>query len=186
MIKDIEIEPLSATAFAPYGWLLAAGDAPDFERPGLKNWRLPYESDAELRLQVMRYSKQQRQLSMFERHIKVTEARSPIGDATAILVVAGSADQASIPDVSSVRAFYMDGTQGVMFRKGVWHGLDCFPVHHAHVDFLFLSDAATEDEIEASKDPRQGIRTELFDFADQDTEFRITDPKGVMRLNTIP
>lgn len=179
-IEDIEVEPLTVEAFAPYGWLLVAGDAPDFNRPGLKNWRIPFHSDAILRLQVMRYSKQLRQLSMFERHPHVTEARSPIGNAAAILVVAGDPAKDAPPDAGPVRAFYLDGSQGIMFRKGVWHGLDCYPAHRAHVDYLFLSDAATEDEIELSPGPRQGVRTEIFDFAEQNVTFRIMDPNEVM------
>lgn len=180
LIKDIAVEPLTAEAFAPYGWLLTAGDKPDFETPGLKNWRLPFHSDMPLRLQVMRYSVQEKQLSLFERHTQVTEARSPIGDAAAILVVAGDPSRDVTPDAGSVRAFYLDGTTGIIFRKGVWHGLDCYPAHSAHVDYLFLSDTATEDEIEESIVPRQGVRTELFDFAEQNLTFRVTDPKGVM------
>ena len=180
MIKDIHVESLSTKAFAPYGWLLTAGNEPDFERPGLRNWRIPFNSDATLRMQVMRYSTQRRQLSMFERHLNVTEARSPIGDAAAILVVAGDPAQDALPDVDSVRAFYLDGSIGIMFRKGVWHGLDCFPAHSAYVDFLFLSDAATEDEIEETKQPRQGLRTEIYDFAEQNVAFKITDREGVI------
>ena len=178
--KDIEVEPLTQEAFAPYGWLLIAGDAPDFNRPGLMNWRLPFHSDAALRLQVMRYSQQQRQLSLFERHTQVTEARTPIGNAAAILVVAGDPAQDAPPDAGPVRAFYLDGSQGIMFRKGVWHGLDCYPAHQDYVDYLFLSDAATEDEIELTPGPRQGLRTELFDFAEQNVTFHIIDPTGVM------
>ena len=117
---------------------------------------------------------------MFERHTQVTEARTPINNATAILVVAGDLSEDVLPEVGSVRAFYLDGTYGIMFRKGVWHGLDCFPVHSVSVEYLFLSDAATEDEIEASREPIQGERTELFDFSDQNIAFQITDPQGVI------
>jgi len=181
LIKEIEVEPLSSEAFAPYGWLLAAGDTPDFEHTGLKNWRLPFHSDMPLRLQVMRYSLKKRQLSLFERHTQVTEGRSPIGDAAAILVVAGDPTQDADPEAASVRAFYLDGATGIMFRKGVWHGLDCYPAHRDYVDYLFLSDTATEDEIEESIAPRPGVRTDLFDFSEQNLTFQITDPKGVMK-----
>lgn len=42
LIKEIEVEPLASEVFAPSGWLLTAGDTPDFEHTGLKNWRLPF------------------------------------------------------------------------------------------------------------------------------------------------
>lgn len=74
---DVGLEPLTAATFEPYGWLLGAPDGPaDFERPGLWNWRLPFNSDAKLRLQVMRYEFQEMRLSRFEKHIRVTEART--------------------------------------------------------------------------------------------------------------
>ncbi|MGR3513840.1 MAG: ureidoglycolate lyase [Paracoccaceae bacterium] len=179
-IEQISVEPLSKEAFLPYGQLLAAGSLPDFERPGLQNWRVPFHSDAPLRLQVMRYSKQTKELSMFERHHYVTEARSPVGNAAAILVVAGDPEIDEPPRPETVRAFFLDGSVGVMFHKGVWHGLDCFPARTPHVDYLFLSDAATEDEIEASQEPYDGNRTELFDFAEQGLGFEIVDPRGLL------
>lgn len=179
-IENVEVEPLSEEAFAPFGYLLTAGTLPDFQRPGLQNWRLPFHSDAPPRLQVMRYAAQPKRLSLFERHLCVTEARCPLGAAAAVLVVAGDPTQDVVPTVGSVRAFYLDGSLGIMFRKGVWHGLNCFPVRTPFVDYLFLSDAATEDEIEAAKEPRQGARTELYDFAEQNLTFDILDPKGVL------
>lgn len=179
-VESVEVEPLSKEAFEPYGHLLAAGSIPDFQRPGLHNWRLPFHSDAPLRLQVMRYEAQPKQLSLFERHLCVTEARCPIGDAAAVMVVAGDPTQDAQPETGSVRAFYLDGIAGIMFHKGVWHGLNCFPARTHFVDYLFLSDAKTEDEIEASMEPRQGVRTELFDFAEQQLTFRIIDPKGLL------
>ena len=177
---DVAVAPLTAQAFAPYGWLLEPDDAPDYARTGLQNWRLPFASEDALRLQVMRYSNRDMRLSMFERHVSVTEARHPIGDAAAVLVVAGDPSQDAAPEANSVRAFLLDGQSGIMFRKGVWHGLDCFPARTKHVDYLFLSDAGTEDEIEAQAYPQSGTHTQIFDFAENGMLFQITDPKGVL------
>ncbi|CAN0584150.1 unnamed protein product, partial [Ectocarpus sp. 12 AP-2014] len=117
--------------------------------------------------------------SLFERHLCVTEARHPIGAAAAILVVAGDPAIDAVPKAGSVRAFFLNGTQGIMFKKGVWHGLDCFPAKAEYVDYLFLSDALTEDEIETSVAPVAGERTELYDFAAQEMSFQVTDPLGL-------
>lgn len=179
---NLPLEPLDARQFAPYGWLLAAGNEPaDFSRPGLWNWRLPFQSDAQLRLQVMRYGYQPMRLSCLEQHLCVTEARAPIGHAPAVLVVAGTHDTDDPPKADTLRAFLLDGQTGIMFRTGIWHGLDCFPVSQPHVDYLFLSDSATEDEIEAIGDPANGIRTRIFDFlSEEDTEFVVTDPQALL------
>lgn len=171
---DVALEPLNRKTFAPYGLLLTAPNRPaDFVRPGLSNWRLPFKSDAELRLQIMQYEFQPMRLSRFERHLCVTEARTPIGPAPAVLIVAGDPTIDAPPTAASVRAFLLDGNIGIMFHPGVWHGLDCFPVNPPFVDYLFLSDSATEDEIETIKDPTYGVRTQVFDF---DVEFTVVDP----------
>lgn len=185
---DLPLEPLDAARFAPYGWLLTAGNGPaDFERPGLGNWRLPFQSDAQLRLQVMRYGYQEMRLSRLEQHLCVTEARAPIGYAPAVLIVAGTPGTNNIPAVDTLKAFFLDGKTGIMFRPGVWHGLDCFPVAPPHVDYLFLSDSATEDEIEAHSGPVQGVRTRIFDFlSEADTEFTVTDPHGLLPKGKTP
>lgn len=180
MTKTVEVvlEALNETSFSDYGYLLVAPDDPaDFSRPDLRNWRLPFKSDAELRLQIMRYEFQEMRLSRFERHLCVTEARAPIGSAPAVLIVAGDPNIDAPPTAASVRAFLLDGSIGIMFHPGVWHGLDCFPVNPPFVDYLFLSDSATENEIETIKDPAYGVRTQIFDF---DLEFAVADPFGLM------
>ena len=178
-VINVPLERLSAKEFAPFGWILEGTGEADYARPGLENWRLPFVSLDPLRLQVMRYSNAHMRLSLFERHVSVTEARQPLGNAAAVLVVAGDPSQDARPEASSVRAFLLDG-QGIMFRKGVWHGLDCFPARSAQVDYLFLSDAATEDEIEGQSSPSDGIHTQLCDFALQGITFQITDPEELI------
>lgn len=174
----IPLERLTTEAFAPCGTLIAAGlHRPDFARPKLQNWRLAFASDAPPRLQVMRYHAQPMVLSQFERHLCVTEVRCPIGDARGVLVVAGKTDGDAPPRPDAVRAFLIDGTAGVMLDPGVWHGLDCFPVGAPSADFLFLSDAATEDEIETVI---AGTRTHIVDLG-PDVVFEITDPSGLTR-----
>ncbi|MEE4188525.1 MAG: ureidoglycolate lyase [Roseobacter sp.] len=179
---NVPLEPLDETRFSAFGWLLSAGSGPaDFERPGLWNWRLPFQSDAQLRLQVMRYGYQPMRLSCLEQHLCVTEARMPIGDAPAVLIVAQTTDKQCKPKADTLRAFLMDGRTGIMFRPGVWHGLDCFALAPPHVDYLFLSDSATEDEIEALGGPTNGIRTRVYDFlVEEDTEFSVTDPDALL------
>ena len=177
---NVPVEPLTAKAFAEYGWLLEPDAAPDYTRTGLQNWRLPFASEDALRLQVMRYRNRDMRLSMFESHVSVTEARHPIGDAAAVLVVAGDPSHDAPPAANSVRAFLLDGQTGIMFRKGIWHGLDCFPARTEHVNYLFLSDAGTEDEIEAQAYPQSGTHTQIFDFAEKGISFQVMDSKGLL------
>ncbi len=89
--------------------------------------------------------------------------------------VAGSTGPApdDVPDPSSVRAFRFDGSCGLLFKPGVWHSLDCFPLAVPHADFVLMSDHATEEEIEAWTQPSSGERTHVADYSLRGIEFRI-------------
>ena len=163
-VRQIRLEPLEAVDFSPFGTVLAARPGPaSFERPKLQNWRLPFVADAAPRLQIMRYHRQPMRFSRLERHRHVSETRCPLGGAAAVLIVAGAADGGP-PEPGAVRALRLHGL-GVMLHPGVWHGLDCYPLDADDADFLFLSDSATEDEIEALGAPVSGLLTDVVDFA---------------------
>lgn len=182
--RTLPLSKISRAAFAPYGTVLSGGlGDPSFSRPLLDNWRLPFKADAPPRLQVMRYYRQEIRFSKLERHLYVTETRIPIGHAQAVLVVAAENKTSSVPlpDPKSLTAFYLDGSCGVMFNAGVWHALDCFPVNSPYADFLFLSDASTEDEIESLGDAVTGSRTQVIDFYErQGLSFEVTDSFGLL------
>ena len=172
---EIEVEPLTAGAFAPYGQLIAArDDAPDYAQPHLEVWHLDYTADAPVRIQIMRYHRKPMTFSRLERHIRVSEGRIPLDGARAVLAVAGMTGAApdDMPDPSSVRAFRLDGSCGLLFTPGVWHSLDCFPVAASYADFVLVSDQATEEEIEAWTGPSSGERTHVVDYAPRGIEFR--------------
>ena len=177
---SIPVEPLTEAAFQPHGWLLAASDTPSFSRPGLDLWRKPFVSNAPTRLQIMRYHRQPMRFRRLERHIAVTEARFPVAGARAVLIVAGETSTLSpedTPQKEAVRAFLLDGSVGVMFRPGIWHGLDCYPVDADFADFLFLSDEATETEIESQVEPFSGERTHVAAYPET---FCVADPQGLL------
>lgn len=179
-IRLLPLEPLTAGAFAPYGVLLSGGAGPaDFARPALELWRLRFQAESPTRLQIMRYHRQKMRFSRLERHIAVTEARFPVAGAQAALIVADATpldDPAAAPPPESLRAFHIDGAAGVLFHAGTWHGLDCYPLVGDHADFLFLSDEATEAEIEAWDSPQSGARTHVVDYAGRGIGFEVALP----------
>lgn len=180
---SVKLEALSEEAFAPYGWVLAGGrGTPTFSRPMLDFWKFPFDSDAPARLQIMRYHHEEMVFHRLERHLYVTEARFPASGASGVLIVGGKTatnDPNDVPDPSAIRAFLLDGSCGIMFHKGVWHGLDCFPVKPPFSDFYFLVDEVTEREIETIGGPVSGKRTHVIDYATRDVSFRVTDPDGL-------
>ena len=87
---ELEAEPLTAEAFAPYGQLIAArDDAADYAQPLLEVWHLDFRADAPVRLQIMRYHEKPMTFSRLERHTRVSEGRIPLDGARAVLAVAG-------------------------------------------------------------------------------------------------
>src|SRR5689334_16790406 len=67
--------------------------------------------------------------SQMERHLAVTQAFLPLGGVASIMVVAppsDPADRKALPPPDSVRAFHMDGSRGVVLRRGTWHALRRF------------------------------------------------------------
>ncbi len=157
---------------------------PTFSRDKLDFWKFPFDSDAPLRLQVMRYHHQPMRLHRMERHMFVTEGRCPLNGAGGVLIVGGetdAADPTAAPEPEAVRAFLLDGSVGIMFRKGVWHGLDCFPLKPPYADFLFMVDEVTETEIETIGGPTSGRRTHVFDYqAARGITFQVADPEGLL------
>ena len=172
---ELEVEPLSAEAFAPFGQLIAARvGAPDHAQPLLDVWHLDFRADAPARLQIMRYHRKPMTFSRLERHTHVSEGRVPLGRAQALVAVAAATGAApdALPDPSSVRAFRFDGSRGLLFTPGVWHSLSCFPVAAPYADFVLISDHATETEIDAWTQPTSGERTHVIDYAPRGIDFR--------------
>ena len=183
-IIDVNLERLTHDAFAPYGQIIGAQLEPtDWKRPRLDVWKMPFSIDGTTELRVMRYHYQQLEFQMLERHMSVTESRIPMGGVRAIMVVAGATpldEPNSFPPPDSVRAFYLDGTQGLMLWRGTWHALDCFPITQPYADFGFISEVETEDEIELSVEPAIGERTQITNYdSSSNVSFRIVDPLGL-------
>lgn len=157
----LQVEPLSAEAFAPYGRLLAPEGPRDAGREGYDIWIKPFAAESTPRLQIVRYHARPFVVGVIERHMHVTEARLPLAGPPAIIVVAPP-DLAS-PTPQDLRAFRLDST-GVLFRRGTWHAIDAYPEHGPYADFLFLSEEATVNELFVTPN-KPATRTETIDFA---------------------
>ena len=186
---DIPLEKLTHEAFAPFGQIVGElPGTPGWARPLLDAWKMTFAIEGKAELRVMRYHHQALEFHLLERHLAVTESRVPMGGAQAVMVVAPPTPvgrPTKAPDPASLRAFHIDGTVGLMLWRGTWHALDCFPLKPPFADFAFITEVETEDEIETSKDPIDGKRTQLVDFqALADTRFRVVDSQGLVDRST--
>ena len=184
-IVDVAVEPLTQAAFEPYGQVL--GDPardPVWVREGLTSWRMDFAIDGTTDLKVTRFHYHERtEFELLERHLTYTESRMPMAGARAIFVAAASTDlddPTELPEPASIRAFYLDGTRGVMLWKGTWHALDSFPLTPPHVDFVLITERETQMEVESSPEASTTRRTHVADYRPHGTRFRIVDPEAVL------
>lgn len=130
--EALSIDPLTREAFAPYGDVLGGGHMPAgvLINAGttLKiNALDPVLSaqDGCPKLFVYRTQAQALPLtlSMLECHQLGSQTFVPLADLSFVVVVACSASDTASPqpDLSTLRAFWVDGHQGVTLAPGTWH-----------------------------------------------------------------
>jgi ureidoglycolate lyase len=154
--EALSIDPLTRDAFVPYGDVLGGGQSPAgvLINAGttLKiNALGPVLSahDGQPKLFVYRTQSQALPLtlSMLECHQFGSQTFVPLADLSFVVVVArsnsvgGSDTLPRLPDLSTLRAFWVDGHQGVTLLPGTWH----HPLISLHDgELVVLERAATE------------------------------------------
>jgi len=144
----IPVEPFSATAFAPFG--IAVGEParpPDVAGAASRLWLIPFEGEGGFQLAFMRFARQPMRFSKLERHFAVTQGYAPLGGDPFVTVVGPPTARDAPPEPERLRAFLLDGRQGLLMHRGVWHALDRFPTASAHVDVAFITSASTQAEL---------------------------------------
>ena len=183
---EIPVEPLTAAAFAPFGQLIGEQDsAPLFAAPGVKTWGVDFEIDGTVEIHFARFDHADGMaFAKMERHFNVTQAFLPLDGAPSVKVFAAPTDPdpSAIPEREDMRAFYLDGGQGVMMWKGTWHS-DILPARPPTGAVAMITAAETTVEMaEMGKAGRyDGKLTQIVDFAERfDQTFRISDPNDVI------
>jgi ureidoglycolate lyase len=166
---EVAVEPFTAEAFAPFGIVLGEPQHPaEFGGPASASWMMPFEADSGVQFMYSRFKYQPMRFSVLERHFNVTQGFVPLNGSPLIMVVAPPTDRSgagAAPAPESVRAFYLDGSTGLLMHKGTWHALDRFPVSPPHIDCVFITDRATHVELMQEKaDGTKPQLTELYDF----------------------
>lgn len=173
-LRTIPVEPFTEESFAPFGIVVGPRAAPaEFKGNASEGWPLPFEAQGGAQLMYSRFHHQAMRFSVVERHIGVTQGFVPLNGTPLVMVVAPPT-AGSAPDPSSLRAFLLDGTRGLLMHEGTWHTLDRYPVRPPYVDVLFLTARATHEELmrEQAGGPKP-VLTELHDFAAQGIAFEV-------------
>jgi ureidoglycolate lyase len=126
----LRCEPLSPAAFAPFGAVLAPGDAASPANDGRalrhpqggvpRGPRLPPDAALETALYRIRASTLPLVVDAVERHPHSGQLFHPAtGGACLVCVCPAAAD--GRPDPSGARAFLARSPQGIVYAPGVWH-----------------------------------------------------------------
>jgi ureidoglycolate lyase len=135
---EVQAEPLTAEALAPFGQVIAAGDMVMELRDG--------ES---FHLNVLSYDRQPLECDHLNRHHKATQALVALaGRPTLVVVAPREHDFSSRDHLSSVRAFVCDGTAGINLALGTWHW-GPYPLMD-HVDLVNVQGKGFADDNEVA------------------------------------
>lgn len=175
-VVHIDVKPVTAENFAPYGQLIGLSDAePNFRGNGLRSWRLGYGADDQTELMFIWFDFIPMRFSKLERHFNVTQSFVPLGGVSMVMVVAPRTDPGNwddLPQPESLEAFLIPGNCGVMMWKGVWHALNRFPVKPPGGGFALLTSHETQNELE--RELHTGYRPKLTQAVDYEAAFDVS------------
>lgn len=130
MTKTLDITPLTAADFAPFGEVIEMAGAQHF--PINQGTTERFHDLARLDLNgvggkaiISIFETQPRpmpiKLDLMERHPLGSQAFYPLQDRDWLIVVAGGPDPVDIDAPDNIKAFRASGQQGVNYARNVWH-----------------------------------------------------------------
>ena len=135
---SVRAEPLSDEAFAPFGQVLAVGDAV-----------MELRGDEVFHLNVLHYEYKPLRCDHLNRHHKATQALVALAGKPTLLVVApGAYDFTTADHMAHVRAFVCDGSSGVNLSLRTWHW-GPYPLTD-HVDLVNVQGKGFADDNEVA------------------------------------
>ena len=123
-VKITPLEEVSAEEFAPYGQIMGREHGEPYETMEiLKYWT----KDADLGPEnekvdggLLVCNKTGRNAKYLERHPETSENFIPV-QGECIFLMAPADNSKDLPDISRLKAFYLNGSLGVALSKGNWH-----------------------------------------------------------------
>jgi ureidoglycolate lyase len=147
---QVQAEPLSAAAFAPFGQVIATGDMV-----------MELRGDERFALNVLSYDRRPLVCDHLNRHHRATQALVALaGRPTLVVVAPPDLDFSTRDHLASVRAFVCDGTAGINLALATWHW-GPYPLMD-HVDLVNVQGAGFADDNEVAHLERDlGVRVEV-------------------------
>lgn len=139
---SLRVMPVTQAGFEPFGWLVETGDSGRAANNGTARRHDIHAHPAADVLPGSRFvtsifeAKQQQPASaitMLERHVNSLQLIMPLDGAGHIVVVSQAAPDGT-PDLSTLAAFAFSASQGMIYRRGLWH----HPIMAVGADARFL------------------------------------------------
>ena len=130
-IVEINVEKLNKEKFLPFGEIIEAkGDYKIINQGNGKKWNNlvnmdMYQDEGKVNLGILRTKILEFTFSQMERHLFTSQIFVPLGGGKSIVAVAPVSEYYPNPD--EVKAFIMNGNQGISFNRKVWHH-SLFPI----------------------------------------------------------
>jgi ureidoglycolate lyase len=126
-IQEVQITPLEEVAadeFAPYGQIMGREHGEPYETLEILQY---WTKDADLGPEnekvdggLLVCNKTGRRINYLERHPETAENFIPVQGECIFLMAPADNDRKN-PDLSRLKAFYLNGSLGVSLHKGTWH-----------------------------------------------------------------
>ncbi len=136
-IVDLVPQPIAATAFAPYGQLIAATE--DGALFGPQDAQLVLSAGTP-RFYIMALARREAVIRGITCHVRVTQCLASVGGVPWYLLVAPPGD---VPDPKRLAAFAIPGNVAIKLHVGTWHAGPYFAP--AKCDFFNLELADTNE-----------------------------------------
>lgn len=140
--RSLRVARVTRAAFAPFGWVVETGDSGRAANNGTAR-RHDIHAHAAADVQpgsrlVTSIFEARRQplgtsITMLERHVNSVQLIMPL-DGAGHIVIVSLAGADGMPDLSTLAAFAFTASQGMIYRRGLWH----HPIMAVDADARFL------------------------------------------------
>ena len=140
--RPLRMIPVTKAAFEPFGWLVETGDSGRAANNGTAHRHdIHAHAAADVRpgtrfvTSIFAAKRQQPNaaITMLERHVNSVQLIMPL-DGAGHIVVVSQAREDGTPELSTLAAFSFSASQGMIYRRGLWH----HPIMAVGADARFL------------------------------------------------
>lgn len=124
-VRELRVKPLTRKNFEPFGILIEAPEIkPTISDVSLDYWGNLADLDIERpQVSFLKVKRRDFILDRIERHVRITEVFIPL-EGISVFPVAPPRDvnnpKSEVP-LDEIEAFLLDGSKGIVFKKGTWH-----------------------------------------------------------------